>query len=229
MELNAAEVLKVIKRKGVGALHHANTVQTACAFLAKGRLMARGVVEEKGLPQTPQQSDVLDKKYGLWNDIFLDGIDIHERARGRCFYGPVLFVFDLEVFAQDWLASLWITRTNPQNWTDTQAVADRYFGSIQELQLGYRKGSFDFSLVLRHVGGVLRLKPYLTKVVVDNPHYGASEVQFYSQAIGALKASARLGQLGNLPIEPRVCVRNCKCKDQYREMSRKVLNHLFVP
>lgn len=137
--------------------------------------------------------------------------------------------FDLELFAKDWLASLWITKTNPQNWTDTQPLADRYFSSIQELQLRYRKGSFDFSLVLRHVGGVLRLKPYLKKVVVDNPHYSASEVQFYSQAIGALKASAKLGEVGNLPIQQRVCIRNCKCKDQYREMSRKVLSHLFVP
>ncbi len=112
MELEATDVLRVLERKGVTALHHANTVQTSCTFLQQGKLMGRGIVAEGGFPQTPQQTDEIDKRYAIWNDIFLDGIDIHERARQRCFYGPVLFVLDLSLLAQDFLSSVWVTKRN---------------------------------------------------------------------------------------------------------------------
>lgn len=62
MELNARAVQSVLQQKGVDALYHANTVQTACTFLNQGHLLARGVVAAKGLPQTSQQSDKLDKE-----------------------------------------------------------------------------------------------------------------------------------------------------------------------
>lgn len=61
MELNASELLTVLKSKGVTELYHANTVQTSCTFLRCGHVMGRGVVEERGLPQTSQQTDDLDK------------------------------------------------------------------------------------------------------------------------------------------------------------------------
>jgi hypothetical protein len=228
MDLNANEVLKILKKRSVDALHHANTVRTACTFLQQGRLLARGVVDDLGLTQTPQQSDAVDKKYNLWYDVFLDGIDIHDRARQRCFYGPVLFVLDLTLLTQDRSPSVWITKKNPQNWSDGQVTSERYFSSIEELQRDYRKGKFDYSLLLK-TGGTLRLKPYLKRVFVANPHYTASGVQFYSQAVGALKASARFGGINALTIQPRECVKSCKCKSQYKEMSTKALSHFFAP
>jgi len=231
VELIASDVLKVIERKGVDALYHANTVQTACTFLRQGRLMARGVVADRGLPQTTQQTDVLDKKYGLWCDIFLDGIDIHERARKRCFYGPVLFVLETKLLSQDTLSTVWITKKNPQSWSDGQVIADRYFGSLQELQRDYKKTDFGFSLVLRNIGGVVRLKPFLERIVLDNPHYAdkTGGVQFFSQAVGALKASARSGGMGNITIEARSCAGTCQCQSQYKSMTRVVLDKFFAP
>ncbi len=81
--------MKILRSKGVRSLHHVNTVRTACTFLRHARLLARGVVEDKGLLQTPQQTDEIDKKFGVWWDIFLDGVDIHNRVSGLCYYGPV--------------------------------------------------------------------------------------------------------------------------------------------
>ena len=187
--------------------------------------MGRGIVAEGGFPQTPQQTDEIDKRYAIWNDIFLDGIDIHERARQRCFYGPVLFVLDLSLLAQDFLSSVWVTKRNPQFWEDGENAADRYFTSIPELQQAYKKTDFDFSIVLRSVGGSLRLKPLLKKIVLDAlPH-----THLFNQALGALKASARTSGMTNIKIEPRMCVRTCQCQKQYKVMTKSAIEKFVSP
>ncbi len=229
MELNANRILDVLREKGVDALYHANTVQTSCTFLQQGHLLSRGTIEERGLAQTPQQSDRLDKKYGLWYDVFLDGVDIHGRAKNRNLYGPILFVFDINLLSQDWLSSLWITKKNPQKWREREVLSDRYFSTVKEFQEIYLKGNFDTILVLRHIGGVLRLKPYLKKIVVDNPQLQPGEVDIYSQTVGALKASARIGEMPNIIIEPRGCGNLCSCASEYENMKGKTVNHLYAP
>lgn len=70
MELNANEILEVLNEKGIETLHHANTVRTACTFLHQAHLMSRGIVDERGLAQTPQLTDEVDMKYALWYDVF---------------------------------------------------------------------------------------------------------------------------------------------------------------
>lgn len=57
-------------------------------------------MEKHGLRQTPQSSDATDKKYGIWDAVFLDHVDIHYRGgrkKGPNQYGPVLFVLSLDV------------------------------------------------------------------------------------------------------------------------------------
>lgn len=229
MELNANEILEVLREKGVDALYHANTVQTSCTFLYQGHLMSRGNTDERGLAQTSQQTDKVDMKYGLWYDVFLDGVDIHDRARQRNFYGPALFVFDIELFSQDWLSSLWITKKNPQHWEETDVASDRYFSSVEDFRKNYRKGNFDKIFVLRHIGGVLRLKPYLKKIVLDDPKLKSGGVGVYDQAFGALKASARIGGMDNLIVEPHACKDGCSCISEYQKMLEKTISKFFVP
>lgn len=215
MELNAKEVLEVLKKKGIEHFHHANTVQTSCVFLQHGRLLSRGTVDEKGIKQTPQKSDDFDKKYGIWYDVFLDTVDIHARAKSRNFYGPVLFVFGLGILEEDWLASIWITKKNPTDWKDADTPADRYFQSVEEFAKGYSKGNFGSMFMLRSAGGVLRLNPHLEHIIVDDPSWKYEGSDVYAQTIGALRASAWQGGLKDISIRKRECVTDCKCKDQY--------------
>lgn len=228
MELNAIRVLEVLRNKGVKHLNHANTVRTSCTFLRDGRLLARGVVEDRGLPQTPQKSDAKDKKYGVWCDVFLDGVDIHERAAGRCDYGPVLFVFDIKVLETS--ASVWVTKTNPIYWQNGQSQSGRYFASVTELDANYQYGDFGKSIVLRNTAGMLRLKPFLEKILLDNPNRtDGINVDLFSQAMGALRASAQAGPLDRVTIKPRVCKSGCGCRSQYEDMKDADLKTLFVP
>ncbi len=103
--MNAKDVYDVLVQLQVPPpnLHHANTVTTSCTFLENGALLSRGYVQKYGLEQTPQGSDDIDKKYGIWDAVFLDQVDIHFRGgrrKGPNQYGPVLFVLDLDVNVQ---------------------------------------------------------------------------------------------------------------------------------
>lgn len=217
MELDAKEVLRVLRDKNIEYFHHANTVQTSCIFLQKGRLLSRGTVDERDIPQTPQKSDNLDKQYGIWYDIFLDTVDIHARAKKRNLYGPVLFVFDLGILEEDWLSTIWITKKNPTSWKSTDSHLDRYFQSVSEFESGYKKGDFGSMFMLRAAGGILRLNPHLKEIIVDDPNWKdvSVDAHVYSEAVGALRASAWQGGLTNISIKKRVCVSECKCKEEY--------------
>jgi hypothetical protein len=223
MELNAIEVLKVLKKKEVKNFHHANTVQTACVFLQNARLLSRGTVDEKGVQQTAQKSDALDKRFGIWYDVFLDAVDIHARAKTRNLYGPVLFVLALEILEEDWLSSVWITKKNPTQWKAGDRPEDRYFQSVSEFDADYKYGNFASMFILRSVGGVLRLSPHLKSIVVDDPNWDdGSDV--YAQTIGALRASAWQGGLKDLVITRRECVPACSCKGQYAKVKNDSKN-----
>lgn len=56
--------------------------------------------------QTPQDSDALDKKYNVRDDIFEDALDLHATYRRANYYGPVLFVLKLELLRKNALKGL---------------------------------------------------------------------------------------------------------------------------
>lgn len=81
MDIPSKHVFDALMDKGIDELYHANSVATACQFLRSRSLISRGTVERLGVTQTPQSSDDLDKRYGIWFDVFADSVDIHNRAR----------------------------------------------------------------------------------------------------------------------------------------------------
>jgi len=95
-----SDIYEILKRIGVTHLHHANSVITSCTYLEQGGIVSRGFAEDNGLQQSPQPTDELDKKYGIWHTIFVPHVDIHDRqgqTKAPNSYGPVLFVLDLDV------------------------------------------------------------------------------------------------------------------------------------
>jgi hypothetical protein len=231
MELNSKAVLSVLKSKGITEFHHANSVQTSCIFLQQGRLLSRGTVDERGIKQTPQSSDEVDRRYGIWYDLFLDAVDIHKQMNSRNFYGPVMFVFDIDLLLEDWLPTIWVTKKNPVKWTASDTPADRYFQSIDEFKNGYhpgQKGSLGTMFMLRNAGGVLRLDPYLKEIVVDDPGREIEDANAYSLTVGALRASACQGGLTNISIRKRVCSSNCKCASNYKTLGHKSVKQFFL-
>ena len=139
MDLPSKDVYKVLKGKGIGTIHHANSVITACQFLRDGALLSRGTIERRGMFQTPQSSDDVDRKRGLWFDVFTDSTDIHARAGQVNFYGPVLFVLDADLIYKAYTGKVWVTKLNPTKWHGVPRD-ERWFQSDEDLTENFKEG-----------------------------------------------------------------------------------------
>lgn len=232
MELDKNEVLRVLRKKGVDSLYHANTVATTCTFFRAGRLLSRGTVTDRKLPQTIQSTDELDKTFDIWYDIFFDGCDIHEQASKRNFYGPVSLKFDASILADSSITGIWIAKKNPKYW-DNIKEEDRWFKSIEELDREYSRTFFDYHIVLRGITNGLPLKPYLQLLILDNPkrsiNLSATELPLVAMAMGSILTSynaMRQTDNHNFLLRVRNCV--CRCTDEYKHMTENTAKILFL-
>ena len=223
MDIPSKHVLKALQEKGISEIHHSNSVATACQFLRSKSLMSRGTVERLGVKQTPQSSDAIDKRYGIWFDVFADSVDIHARAKRANAYGPVLFVVDSSILEKTITGRVWVTKINPTKWAD-KADKERWFQKKEELETGLVKGTFDQMLVFRHSGGELPFKSCLKKLVVDDPVLKTDEgVDLFSMAVGSLRLAMSDAGL-DIPIERRICADQCTCKNSYAKNSKHTLS-----
>ena len=206
------DVHTVLQRQGVTTLHHANTVTTSCSYLQIGGLASRGYVARNGLKQTGQYSDAADQKYGIWDDIFVDGVDIHERARIRNQYGPVLFELPVQVL-QNLPAGtqVMVTKKNPVHWKDGEPQSDRYFENMAELQAGYRYGEFGQHIIVRAPDGFIPFGAGPVSIVLDDPQRPMSKGQdAFATAEAKLQAAATVGKVA-IAVRKRQCRDGCRC------------------
>ena len=141
MELSSSKVYEILKGMGINKVYHANSVITACQFLRQGALLSRGSIERRGLIQTAQISDDIDKEIGVWFDVFTDSVDIHERIKNVNKYGPVLFVLDVTSLIAVDSSMVWITKTNPIKWKKKN-FDERWFTSTDDLSANFVEGEF---------------------------------------------------------------------------------------
>ncbi|WP_281883291.1 hypothetical protein [Paenibacillus sp. YYML68] len=218
--MNNEEVYTFFKEIGVEQLHHANTVLTACTFLSEGGLLSRGFVEDRGLPQTWQNTDEIDKKYDIWHDLFFDDVDIHNRTSRQNFYGSVLFTYDLEVLLELDTPPVAITKSNPKIWTDKQTVHDRYFSSLDELRSKYKIGKFGQMITLRNARTPLTFE-HLKEIIVDAPEITHEEINLGQYAFERIARAAELRGI-NEKVKKRDCwFCNCYSDDNTPEWALK--------
>lgn len=227
MDLEPSEVVKILRDKNNSTLYHADSVTTSCSFLKKGCLLSRGELETQRLPMTDQISDDKDKKFGLWHDIFVDGIDIHDRIKKRNFYGPVLLYIDASVLTKGGISSIRVTKSNPQNWNNNSPEKERYFQTIDEFKYGYYYGDFQKMFVIPTGNRSIRFKEFLLKIVVDYIILNGN--QLWERATEALKAAAEESKIDHIPIEKRNCPIRCNCVNEYNQMNTDTLLKFYKP
>lgn len=210
--MQSRDIYKVLYHKGVRSLHHANTVTTSCTFLQQQGLVSRNYSEKKGLPQTPQYSDPDDKRYGIWNDIFTDGVDIHYRARQCNQYGPVLFVLPIGILLSLPVETeVMVMKKNPVNWVKDESEKERYFADADELQKDYSYGDFGKHIVFRTPSGVLPFESTPVSIVLDNPKGKLTNgVDAFLSAKRKLHTAANSVRI-SIDITERECREGCKC------------------
>jgi hypothetical protein len=76
-DLNPTELYNFLQKKNIKYLYHANTVATSLLYVEQKSLLSRQYVEDNNLYQTSQYTDAKDKILGIYDDIFLDMVDIH--------------------------------------------------------------------------------------------------------------------------------------------------------
>lgn len=207
------EVKRVLCSHGVQKLYHANTVATSLSFLRAGGLLSRGYAEELGTQQTPQQSDDSDREFGVYYDIFFDATDIHEAARNLNFYGPVTFVYSLDVLDMPGI-QVKVTKVNPQYWEADWEDEDKYFITADDLRAEYDRWDFGQHITLCNMHAPLSFSPYLQSVLLEDPQI--PETRYFTQAVAALSSELDKQQIA-APLIIRECSPSCGCHDGYGE------------
>lgn len=211
-----SDVFPVLHSKNIFGLFHANSVVTSNSLLQLRGLASRGCVESHSLPQSAQYTDAADRHFGIWNDVFTDGVDIHARSSNRNQYGPVLFVLDAKILLElPEGCEVLVTRTNPTKWMNGQPVQDRYFTTVAELMAGLTYGTFDQMITFRTVDGFLPFGERLEQIILDDPQarrVDGSDV--FTTALQSLRATAAASGIA-VPIVQRACNGGCKCIGRY--------------
>lgn len=219
--MTGEEVFRVLSARGVKELYHANSVKTSVSLLLLGGLASRGRVEKAGLPQTNQITDTKDRDFGIWNDVFLDTVDIHDRTSNRNHYGPVLFVLSAEILLNLPPASrVLMTRSNPSKWNLSLSDEQRYFMTEEELEAGVDVGRFDHMLVIRTGAGIVPFQHHLKSIILDEPKYEDRESIEFQAAVAALEDAGR-----KKGVETNIIRRECSpcgCIASYSEKTSRI-------
>jgi hypothetical protein len=227
--MQGIEVYGILKAIGATRLHHANSVTTSCTFLEQGGLLSRGFVEAHGLAQTPQPSDNIDKKYNIWNRIFVDQVDIHERASRRNYYGPALFVLELDILRTLSAGTdILVTKKNPVHWIDNEPETDRWFRSVEELTGNIRFGNFDKMLVIETPSGKLDFPDAHARIILDDPQRQVSSGEnAFTHAENRIKAAATTGKV-EVRVDRRACSDRCGCIRNYLACGNRAISSCFA-
>lgn len=217
------EIKQVLIDKGVTHLYHANTVATACTFIENNGLLSRGAVNDLGLYQTSQATDETDNDFDVFYDIFFDSVDIHQRSKRINNYGPVVFVYSIDVLDVLPPDCIRITKDNPKYWTLSMPDEDKYFLTREELHTFYQRGKFNQHLTLRHQEAPLPFD-YLEKIIIDDP--GVEESGYFDDAYQHLQDLIDEYATG-IPLEVRQCPPGCNCQDQYKSYKTGYIYYRF--
>ncbi|ASU35838.1 hypothetical protein MuYL_3953 [Mucilaginibacter xinganensis] len=147
---------------------------TSITFIRNNALLTRKFVEDNNLPQTVQNSDPIDKEYGLWDDIFLDGLDLHQHFNRNSPYGPIMFKIDLKILTLPDFQNVYITKDNPTNWRSKPNWDDRYYKNIEEFAKDYRNSGRvrdgQIMFTFKNCSDKIKLNKFCREIIVDNPH-----------------------------------------------------------
>jgi len=233
MKLDSIELYNKFQENGVYFLYHANSLTTSLGFICNGGLFSRGAMENRYIPQTEQSSDLLDKQFNVWNDIFLDTIDLHGYRYSSGYkrhneYGPVLFIFNLELLLDSAFNNIWITTNNPTNWNRNDNVQGRYFRTVDDYIQNMNNNRQQKMITIRDMNIPVSFNTYLNCIILDNPRrlFNNSQIDIYQYAYDKLHNAVN-GVGLNVDIIEHEC-NDCFCFRNYELMDEMNINKFFL-
>ncbi len=226
--ISSKSLYKILKDKEVTHLFHANTVATSLTIIEAKCLLSRYQVEVDELAQSFQKSDANDKKYDVWDHVYLDGTDHHKKYGQSNFYGPVLFVFNLELLASQSFQKVYIMRSNPHFWNEKTTEDEKFYRNIEEVNENYltKKGNdAQIMFTFRSPGYELKLNKFLFAIGIDEPKIilkmnSGGEMNAGEYIRTVIGTAMKENGIGHLPLLKRhqKPMDWCKCHAQYNWM-----------
>lgn len=234
-KLDSRKLYEILKKKGINSFHHANTVLTSKSFIEARSMLSRGHVEKLGLFQTEQASDAIDKKFNVWNDIFLDGLDLHKHFSRNSPYGPIMFLIDLKILHSPNFPHVYITKSNPTVWNSTTQWSQRYYSNLDDFDKEYRNSKKvrdgQIMFTFKNIEKGIKLNKYCHEILVDNPNI-LSRDRTKSLGIVTMKRieqSLKKNGLSHIPVRLRhqgERFTRCWCSTNYLIMRKSNLPQL---
>lgn len=224
--IDRRELYELLKSKGIEHLQHANSVATSITFLENGGLLSRGAVRDRGLHQTSQQSDRLDKIFNVWNDLFLDMYDLHGKFPRQNYYGPVLFKISIDFLLRT-KYEIRITKSNPVDWQVGERKSKRYFKNVEELNRTWHAYEHQKRMITLRDNRHPALFKYLEQIILDHPGESHLHKQLFKTALRKLRRISRSTNL-DVPVNRCSCG-HCFCVDNYAKYHENRLLKMFSP
>lgn len=229
MKINNLRLHQFLTEENITHFYHANSLATASSFIEENGLLSRGCVEERGLFQTTQSSDEMDKKHDVWGDIFIDTVDLHGYFPRQNLYGPVLFKFTTDFLLKNEV-DIWVTKDNPIYWNESTTNEQKYFQGIDELIQRWDEFDRQKKMFTIRKPGTPMLFESLEEIILDDP-----KVNIYNEISPFCEAKDILHNLTNNNPElrrlvvQRECSR-CFCHDNYlNQIPTEQIARLFLP
>jgi hypothetical protein len=226
-----SEIYEILKDIGVTHLHQANSVTTSCTYLQQGGIVSRGFAEDHRLQQSAQPTDELDRKYGIWNTIFVPHVDIHDRqgqTKAPNIFGPVLFVLDLDILLRlPPGAEVRVTKRSPAYWYDTESDTARWFQNAEEVAQNLSTDEIHKMPSIQSPSGRIDFPNRRVRIILDDPQRQLqSGVNAFTHAETRLREAAESGKV-EVSIERRKCQMGCICPSKYATWSTPVVDFYF--
>lgn len=212
MKSENIKIVEKLKKLGIYELYHANAVITSLTFIDNKGLISKGVVNDKKLMRADQDTDKNDKKVNIYYDIFFDTSDVHYETNDVNDYGPVLFIFNVDMLAKLDNSEVKVTRVNPIYWRDDMNDKEKYL-DCSEILDNLKKGDFNNQITINNFKNVLNFN-YLKEIIVDDP--GVGNELLLKNALSELEKRMKLQNI-TAPITIRDC-KHCSCKEKYYNM-----------
>lgn len=212
MKSENVKIVNELKRIGINKIYHANAVVSSLTFIENNGLMPKGLIYDQRLMRADQETDDNDKQFDLYYDIFFDTTDVHYETNDVNDYGPVLFVFNVDVLAKLDNCDVKVTRINPIFWNEDMSDDEKYL-SCDEFDDNLKIGDFNNQITIKNFKDVLNFD-YLEKIIIDDP--GIDNVLLLKNAMTELNKRINLCDK-KIPVTIRNC-EHCACKEKYCNM-----------
>jgi hypothetical protein len=232
LKLNNSELYDFLIEKDIWVLYHANTFRTSLTYFQEYGLLSRGAVESRGLLQTVQSSDEIDKVINVWDDVFLDTVDLHSFFHRQNYYGPILFEFSVNLVKNEDY-DIWITKNNPINWKKETPNDERYFNSIDDLKTNWDSIPRQRKMITIRNNSTPILFEYVRRIIVDDPKVTLIEGEIKTHVFNDCVRNLKEVIIAGHPLKGKFMTRDCKgycyCTSNYlHQLNVEEIKRLFL-